>query len=123
MARTSAKIAAFAAALMLCAPGFASACPCHAVHGRGSMIWQAPTLIGRDYGARTSNAIGLPDPMVQYGYIKNPERTSGSLGAMLQGKNPAAGVLPRSTSTTPAGSIVAAIWPRPSFPLVAPPFY
>jgi hypothetical protein len=95
MARTSAKIAAFAAALMLCAPGFASARPCHAVHGRGSMIWRAPTLIGRDYRAQTSNAIGLrPDLMVQYGYIKNPERTSGSLGAMLHGKNPAAGALP-----------------------------
>lgn len=95
MARTIVEITAFAASLMLCAPGFASARPCHAVDRRGSVIWRAPMFIGRDYGAQVPNAMVLrPDPTVQYGYIKNPEMTSGSLGAMLQGKNPAAGALP-----------------------------
>lgn len=35
-----------------------------------------------------------PNFLIQYGYIKDPERASGSMGAMLQGRNPAAGAIP-----------------------------
>ncbi len=45
-------------------------------------------------GPMPSPAPRIPDFTVQYGYIANPEMVSGSLGAMLQGKNPAAGAIP-----------------------------
>jgi hypothetical protein len=36
----------------------------------------------------------VPDWTVQYGRISNPRGASGSFGAMLEGRNPAAGAIP-----------------------------
>lgn len=44
--------------------------------------------------AAPRSAPGVPDFAVQYGYVANPAMASGSFGAMLQGKNPAAGAIP-----------------------------
>ncbi len=53
------------------------------------------SLIGHEDRAFAPQSASLrPDFTVQYGYVANPEKASGSLGAMLQGKNPAAGALP-----------------------------
>ncbi|QBR72258.1 hypothetical protein CU048_14320 [Beijerinckiaceae bacterium] len=94
MARTIGKIAIFTAGLMLCASGFASARPCH-VRRHGSLTRRPSVFIGRELGPQAPDVTELrPDPTAQYGYIKNPEMMGGSLGAMLQGKNPAAGALP-----------------------------
>jgi hypothetical protein len=56
---------------------------------------QMNTLIGHEDRAFAPQFASLrPDFTVQYGYVANPEKASGGLGAMLQGKNPAAGALP-----------------------------
>lgn len=49
----------------------------------------APERAARPPGEMWS---GPPDWKVQYGYVKGP--ASGSLGAMLEGRNPAAGAIP-----------------------------
>jgi hypothetical protein len=93
MTRTLANIAAAVAVLMLYAPGIVSACPLHGGYRRGFRSGRAPMFIGREERAPATQ-FGAPDFTVQYGYVANPGMTSGSLGAMLQGRNPAAGALP-----------------------------
>ena len=90
MTRTIAIVTAATAVLMLFPPGLVSPCPRHGWHHT-----QMNTLIGHeDRAVAPQSASLLPDFTVQYGYVANPEKASGSLGAMLQGKNPAAGALP-----------------------------
>ena len=95
MTRILANIAASAAILMLCAPGPVSAYPRHGAHRRGFITRRVPGYIRCEDRARAAQFSELrPDFTVQYGCIEHPEMMSGSLGAMLQGKNPAAGALP-----------------------------
>ena len=93
MTRILANIAASAAILMLFAPGPVSAYPRHGAHRR--VITRVPGYIRCEDRARAAQFSELrPDFTVQYGCIEHPEMMSGSLGAMLQGKNPAVGALP-----------------------------
>jgi hypothetical protein len=93
--RMIAGIAAAAAVLMLCAPGPASAHPRHRIHRHDFISRRTPEYIHCDGKAGAAEYSGVrPDFTVQYGCIEHPEMMSGSLGAMLQGKNPAAGALP-----------------------------
>lgn len=90
-------IGAFALCFGLSAIGSASA------HSPASLRTQHNSFQGADLSAnspafnasgagRTANAI--PDWTVQYGIVTNPRGASGSFGAMLEGRNPAANAVP-----------------------------
>ena len=96
MTRILANIAASAAVLMFFAPGPVSAYSRHGAHRRGFITRRVPGYIRCEDRTRAAQFSELrPDFTVQYGCIDPPpDMMSGGLGAMLQGKNPAAGALP-----------------------------
>jgi hypothetical protein len=90
-------LAAVAIWLALSPAGLASADPRRASRPRQALSRRDDA----DAHALARNAIGAqqtagvtPDWTVQYGQISNPRGSSGSFGAMLEGKNPAANATP-----------------------------
>ncbi len=95
MTRILTSVAASAAVLMLFAPGPVSAYPRHGAKRRGFITRRVSGYIRcEDRALAAQFSEFRPDFTVQYGCIDPPEMMSGTLGAMLQGKNPAAGALP-----------------------------
>lgn len=85
------------AALMLCILGAvpAAAGRHHCRFWAARAHWRAHSRFNALGGIQSPQPFAplpVPDLTVQYGYVREP--ASGSLGAMLQGRNPAAGVLP-----------------------------
>jgi len=98
LASKMAEVAVLSALCVLCSTGFGLVQARHAPRVRGLSIRRvhAPAAhAGLVYGPplRPRPQI-IPDFTVQYGYVSNPGMASGSFGAMLQGRNPAAGAIP-----------------------------
>jgi hypothetical protein len=91
------EIAAVAVCLALSPAGLASAHPRRASRPRqafsGGNDAFAPALARNAIGAQQTAGV-IPDWTVQYGVVTNPRGSSGSFGAMLEGKNPAANAVP-----------------------------
>jgi hypothetical protein len=100
MVQIIASIAATIAVRTLCAAGTGGARPVRYYYGlatrsRGGIRRRVNPRLSAHERAQISRSIAppvVPDFTTQYGYIRGP--ASGSLEAMLQGKYPAAGVLP-----------------------------
>jgi hypothetical protein len=98
MTSKMAEIAVLSALCVLCSVGLGSTHARHVSRVPGSSSRGAPMPLppaGLAYGplARGPHPV-IPDFTVQYGYVANPGMASGSFGAMLQGRNPAAGAIP-----------------------------
>lgn len=98
MTDKAAKIIILSAICVLCSTGVGLAHVRHAPCARGFSIRKAgaPTPpVGLAYRPPARGGPPpAPDFTIQYGYVANPAMASGSLGAMLQGRNPAAGAIP-----------------------------
>jgi hypothetical protein len=95
MTRMISNFMACAAVVVICVPGSVSSRSQQWAHRSGFISRRNLNTIRCEDQARTVKYSGLwPNFTVQYGCIENLEIMSGSLGAMLQGKNPAAGALP-----------------------------
>lgn len=96
MGANLAKIAAFAAAVLIGSTASGLAKVHHLPRSRGASHWACPCAAQPrpDWVASrfVEGAAAVPDFRVQYGYVAGP--ASGSLGAMLEGRNPAAGAIP-----------------------------
>lgn len=98
-----AEVTVLAAFCILCSAGLGFAHARHASHVRGLSIRKArmfaapanlPSCPPIYCAPARASRPGIPDFTVQYGYVANPGMASGSIGAMLQGRNPAAGAVP-----------------------------
>jgi hypothetical protein len=96
----SIEIAALAICLAQCPAGVAAAHAWRAARPEHRLFRKnkeaAHALVHASSGAAGAQQAvdAVPDWTVQYGQVTNPRGASGSFGAMLEGRNPAANAIP-----------------------------